>query len=136
MSLSNQLAKSPGNNQPLDIEALFYTTGTEISVFTLNRAHELEGWQRWLWQEVFHEDFELMQEIDAEFWQQLEQEATRKQALKRLPQQLVVFTLLDLPPIQLQFCAVWDNILMSSFCTTTLRRNTGQIVSIRSGKAL
>ncbi|MFX3620616.1 MAG: exodeoxyribonuclease V subunit gamma [Acinetobacter radioresistens] len=95
--------KAWGQNQPLDIEALFYTTGTEISAFTLNQAHELEGWQRWLWQEVFHEDFELMQEIDAEFWQQLEQEATRKQALKRLPQQLVVFTLLDLPPNQLQF---------------------------------
>lgn len=95
--------KAWGENRSLDIEALFYQTGTEISAFSLNQAHELEGWQRWLWQEVFHSDFELMQEIDVEFWQQLEHEATRKQALKRLPQQLVVFTLLDLPPIQLQF---------------------------------
>lgn len=92
-----------GQNKPLPIEQMFFKTNTEISEFTLNQAHELETWQRWLWQEVFHQDFEQMQSIDALFWEILDDPETRQAALKKLPSQLVIFTLLDLPPMQLAF---------------------------------
>ena len=92
-----------GQNKPLPIEQMFFKTNTEISEFTLHQAHELETWQRWLWQEVFHQDFEQMQSIDAMFWEILDDPERRKAALKKLPSQLVIFTLLDLPPMQLAF---------------------------------
>lgn len=92
-----------GANRELDIEQLFFKTDTEISAFTLNQARELEAWQRWLWQAVFDADFRQMEQIDEKFWQALSDPARQPQALKKLPRQLVVFTLLDLPPKQLQF---------------------------------
>lgn len=92
-----------GQNKELPVEDMFFKTNSDISEFTLNQARELEAWQRWLWQEVFHQDFEQMQSIDALFWEILEDPETRKTALKKLPQQLVIFTLLDLPPVQLAF---------------------------------
>ena len=92
-----------GQNKQLPIEQMFFKTNTEISEFTLHQAHELEAWQRWLWQEVFHQDFEQMQSIDAMFWEILDDPETRQAALKKLPSQLVIFTLLDLPPMQLAF---------------------------------
>lgn len=92
-----------GQNKELPIEDMFFKTNSDISEFTLNQARELEAWQRWLWQEVFHQDFEQMQSIDAMFWETLDHPETRKAALKKLPQQLVIFTLLDLPPMQLEF---------------------------------
>ena len=92
-----------GQNKPLPIEQMFFKTNTEISEFTLHQAHELETWQRWLWQEVFHQDFEQMQSIDAMFWEILDDPERRQAALKKLPSQLVIFTLLDLPPMQLAF---------------------------------
>ena len=92
-----------GQDKALPIEHMFFNSNTDISEFTLNQAYELEAWQRWLWQAVFHQDFEQMQSIDALFWQTLDDEHTRAAALKRLPSQVVVFTLLDLPPTQLAF---------------------------------
>ncbi len=52
---------------------------------------------------TFPSGFLEIEKIDELFWQQLDNEQTRTQALKRLPQQVVLFTLLDLPPSQLQF---------------------------------
>ncbi len=92
-----------GQNKELNIENMFFKTNTEISVFTLNQAQELEAWQRWLWQEVFDQDFKEMEEIDVLFWQALGSPKQPNDVLKKLPNQLVVFTLLDLPPSQLQF---------------------------------
>ncbi len=92
-----------GNNQNLNVEQLFFNVGTEIEQFKLEQATELEAWQRWLWQSVFAEDFKQVAHIDTLFWQRLDDPSTRQQALNRLPEQLVVFTLLDLPPVQLQF---------------------------------
>ena len=37
------------------------------------------------------------------FWQIMDDDLQRPQALKKLPSQLIIFTLLDLPPSQLQF---------------------------------
>ena len=92
-----------GKNQALALEGMFFKTNTDISEFTLTQAQELEAWQRWLWQDVFHQDFEQMQSIDAMFWQILDNPETRSAALKKLPPQLVIFTVLDLPPMQLAF---------------------------------
>ncbi len=69
----------------------------------MQQTQELERWQRWLWQQHFHEDFMQMQQIDELFWQELDHPERQKKALSRLPEQIVVFTLLDLPPSQLQF---------------------------------
>ena len=92
-----------GRGQELDLEKQFFTTNQQISAFTLNQAQELESWQRWLWQHTFHEDFVEMQSIDADFWQIMDDDVKRENALRKLPSRLIVFTLLDLPPSQLQF---------------------------------
>ena len=99
---SNWLA-AWGQDRALDIEKLIVQKDQQISAFTLQQTQDLERWQRWLWQQHFHENFLQMQNIDHLFWQVLEQPETQKQALLRLPQQIIVFTLLDLPPSQLQF---------------------------------
>ncbi len=92
-----------GQDQALDIENLFFKTNTEISAFNLNHAQQLESWQRWLWQHTFHEDYLEMLSIDIEFWKILDDSEKCAHALKQLPKKLVVFTLLDLPPSQMQF---------------------------------
>ncbi|MHA3103937.1 exodeoxyribonuclease V subunit gamma [Acinetobacter sp. ANC 3791] len=95
--------KAWGNNRELDIEQLFQADEHGIALYQLEQVQQLEAWQRWLWQEVFHADFVQMQQIDRDFWAILDDPEQRKAALKRLPQQLLIFTVLDLPPTQLQF---------------------------------
>ncbi|MFV5423336.1 exodeoxyribonuclease V subunit gamma, partial [Acinetobacter baumannii] len=92
-----------GQGRSLDIEKYIAHKDKEVSAFTLQQTQELERWQRWLWQQHFHDDFMQMQQIDELFWQELEHPERQKKALSRLPQQIVIFTLLDLPPSQLQF---------------------------------
>lgn len=92
-----------GQNKALDIENLISKTDQQISAFSLQQTQQLEAWQRWLWQNHFHDDYVEMQTIDAEFWQFLDNQQSRAQALAQLPAQVIVFTLLDLPPSQLQF---------------------------------
>lgn len=102
-SCSGNWLNSWGRDQSLDIEKLIVNRDQAISAFQLQQAQELETWQRWLWKEHFHQDFLEIEKIDDLFWQQLDNEQIRRQLLKRLPQQVVLFTLLDLPPSQLQF---------------------------------
>lgn len=92
-----------GQGRELDLEQQFFKTNQQVSAFTLNQAQQLERWQRWLWQHTFHEDFIEMQSIDADFWQVMDDPERRQKVLKKLPSRLIVFTLLDLPPSQLQF---------------------------------
>ncbi|WP_096910965.1 MULTISPECIES: exodeoxyribonuclease V subunit gamma [Acinetobacter] len=92
-----------GQNKALDIENLISQTDQQTSAFTLQQTEQLEAWQRWLWQNYFHDDFVEIQGIDADFWHLLDNDQTRSQALAQLPNQVIVFTLLDLPPSQLQF---------------------------------
>ncbi|EOR03107.1 exodeoxyribonuclease V subunit gamma [Acinetobacter genomosp. 15BJ] len=92
-----------GQNKALNIEQLIAQTDQQTSAFSLQQTEQLEAWQRWLWQNYFHDDFIEMQSIDADFWQLLDNEQTRSRALAQLPSQVVVFTILDLPPSQLQF---------------------------------
>lgn len=90
-----------GQDRPIDVESLISPQSKNISLYNLEQAESLEAWQRWLWHEVFHEDFLKIKAIDTQFWQILE--ATKTTALKQLPRQVTIFTLLDLPPNQLQF---------------------------------
>lgn len=92
-----------GQNKALDIEQLIAKTDQQTSAFSLTQTEQLEAWQRWLWQNYFHDDFIEMQGIDADFWKALDNEQTRAKALAQLPNQVIVFTVLDLPPSQLQF---------------------------------
>ncbi|MBJ9721753.1 exodeoxyribonuclease V subunit gamma [Acinetobacter calcoaceticus] len=92
-----------GQGRALDIEKYIVQKDAEVTAFALHQTQELERWQRWLWQQHFHDDFLQMQQIDALFWQELEHPDHGKRAISRLPSQVVVFTLLDLPPSQLQF---------------------------------
>ncbi|UUM27862.1 exodeoxyribonuclease V subunit gamma [Acinetobacter colistiniresistens] len=92
-----------GQNKALDIENLISQTDQQTSAFTLQQTEQLEAWQRWLWLNYFHDDFVEIQGIDADFWHLLDNDQTRSQALAKLPNQVIVFTLLDLPPSQLQF---------------------------------
>ncbi|RFS29010.1 exonuclease V subunit gamma [Acinetobacter sp. SWAC5] len=110
--------KDWGNNQPLDLDKQFFmprplfpgldskeeqVQQQQISSFALAQAEQLEQWQRWLWHSEFHADFELMQSIDQNFWQVMDDPAQRVKALQALPKQVVLFTVLDLPPSQLSF---------------------------------
>jgi exodeoxyribonuclease V gamma subunit len=92
-----------GRGQALNLEQQFFKTNQQISAFTLNQAQELETWQRWLWQHTFHEDFIEMQSIDHDFWQIMDDEVQRPQALKKLPSQLIIFTLLDYHRVNYSF---------------------------------
>ena len=92
-----------GRDQELNVEQHFFKTNTEISAFNLEQAQNLECWQRWLWQHTFHDDYVEMQSIDRDFWEVMDDAEKRQHALKKLPAQVIVFTLLDLPPSQLQF---------------------------------
>src|SRR5690606_27278482 len=75
----------------------------QVADFVKIQARELEAWQRWLWQHVFQEDYAKILEIERLYWERLENPETRSEALKRLPAQIVVFSLLELPPSQLDF---------------------------------
>ncbi len=92
-----------GQGRALDIEKYIVQKDEEVTAFALHQTEELERWQRWLWQQHFHDDFVQMQQIDALFWQELVHPDRSKRAISRLPNQVVIFTLLDLPPSQLQF---------------------------------
>ena len=92
-----------GRNEPLNIEQQLQYMNDQDSSFKFAQAQQLESWQRWLWLHTFHEDFMEMQSIDHDFWSVLEDVNLQKAALKKLPKQLIIFTLLDLPPSQLQF---------------------------------
>lgn len=92
-----------GQGRALDIEKYIVQKDEEVTAFALHQTQELERWQRWLWQQHFHDDFLQMQQIDALFWQEIEHPDRSKWAISRLPHQVVIFTLLDLPPSQLQF---------------------------------
>lgn len=92
-----------GENRALDIEQLMGQARQEISAFQFQHAQDLEAWQRWLWQNHFHQDYLDILNIDDLFWQLLDGAQSRETALQRLPKQVVVFTVLDLPPMQLQF---------------------------------
>lgn len=92
-----------GRGQALNIEQQFLKTDQQVSAFRLAQAQELEQWQRWLWMHIFHEDFAEMQMIDTLFWQVFDHPQLREDALKNLPEKIVVFTLLELPPQQLNF---------------------------------
>ncbi|MEI2557482.1 exodeoxyribonuclease V subunit gamma [Acinetobacter pittii] len=92
-----------GQGRALDIEKYIVQKDEEVTAFALHQTEELERWQRWLWQQHFHDDFLQMQQIDALFWQELDHPDRSKRAITRLPNQVVIFTLLDLPPSQLQF---------------------------------
>ncbi|WP_447506900.1 exodeoxyribonuclease V subunit gamma [Acinetobacter oleivorans] len=92
-----------GQGRALDIEKYIVQKDEEVTTFALHQTEELERWQRWLWQQHFHDDFVQMQQIDALFWQELDHPDRSKRAISRLPNQVVIFTLLDLPPSQLQF---------------------------------
>ncbi|MGN5763403.1 exodeoxyribonuclease V subunit gamma [Acinetobacter calcoaceticus] len=102
-SCSSNWLSTWGQNKALDIEQLIAKTDQQTSAFSLNQTEQLEAWQRWLWQNYFHDDFIEMQRIDADFWQTLAHAQTRDKALAQLPNQVIVFTVLDLPPSQLQF---------------------------------
>lgn len=71
----------------------------DVVAYQLAQAMQLEAWQRYLWRALFAEKFRAIQAIDNKFWQVL----LAGQGGRQLPQQIYVFTLLELPPSQLNF---------------------------------
>lgn len=92
-----------GQGRGLNLEQQFFKTDQQLSAFQLSQAQELEQWQRWLWVHTFHDDFVEMGLIDKLFWEIFDNPDQRHKALQCLPEKVVVFTLLDLPPQQLDF---------------------------------
>ncbi|MFC3903378.1 DNA helicase/exodeoxyribonuclease V, gamma subunit [Acinetobacter marinus] len=70
--------------------------------YQIQQAQQLEQWQRFIWHEEFAADFQQIESIDQAFWQTLTGEFA-EQAIRRLPPQIYIFTLLELPPSQLNF---------------------------------
>lgn len=98
---SNNWLQSWSHNQPANVETWF--NGAPDDLLKLQHTLHLEEWQRWLWFQLFAEEYSRFKEVDADFWSCIESETTRRGALASLPRQLIVFTLLDLPPQQLNF---------------------------------
>ncbi|WP_180113600.1 exodeoxyribonuclease V subunit gamma [Acinetobacter sp. YH12063] len=109
-------------NQPLNIMQLTGLKPEQADEYLPTQARQLEHWQRWLWHQVFQKDFNDRQEIDNKFWfalaraeqnrqQQFDLDAEdderdddeRHQTYNGLPEQIFVFTTLELPPAQLKF---------------------------------
>ncbi len=93
-----------GRNQALAIEQRLRRSAEEkpleeVAAYQLAQAMQLEAWQRYLWRALFAEKFKAIQTIDQKFWQAL----LHEQGRYKLPQQVYVFTLLELPPSQLNF---------------------------------
>ncbi|MEB3766999.1 exodeoxyribonuclease V subunit gamma [Acinetobacter sp. MD2] len=102
-SCSHNWLKQWGKQQPLDIEQLVPIHGSPVSEEKLLQLQQLEAWQRWLWLEVFNTDFIEMQQVDQDFWEILDDPMQREAALAQLPQQISIFTILELAPSQLYF---------------------------------
>ncbi len=107
-------------NQPLNIVRLAGLKPEQAEAHPPQQALELEQWQRWLWHAVFRQDFNVRHDIERKFWQALERaeqgaltgdaqdadsadEHERHQTHNGLPEQIFVFTTLELPPAQLKF---------------------------------
>lgn len=88
-------------DKPANVEGWF--NGDEDDVTRLQQAVNLERWQRWLWFTLFAEEYQRFQEVDSDFWKAVQGVETRRNALASLPRQLIVFTVLELPPGQLNF---------------------------------
>ena len=114
--------KAWSKNQPLNILQLAGLKPQQAEEYLPTQASQLEHWQRWLWHHVFQKDFNDRQEIDHKFWlalaraeqnrqQQFDlgieehdvEDDERHQTHNGLPEQIFVFTTLELPPAQLKF---------------------------------
>lgn len=64
---------------------------------------QLEVAQRWLWQTLFDDDYRYRQRLEAQFWQAFDDPNPRaaKACRERLPKQLLLFTVQQLPPTEL-----------------------------------
>lgn len=93
--------KSWSMNKPIDIESLF--NGNKEDLVKLQQVSNLEEWQRWLWVNLFADEYERFKEVDRDFWSVLDDVSSRRNALASLPTQVIVFTLVELPPQQLKF---------------------------------
>lgn len=98
---SNNWLQAWSQNRPANVEQWF--NGAAGDELKLQHALKLEEWQRWLWYHLFADEYARFREVDDEFWTCMDSELTRRSALASLPRQLIVFTLLDLPPQQLNF---------------------------------
>lgn len=78
-------------------EAAVQQSQPHVVHYAMTQAATLEAWQRYLWQQLFAEDFNAIQQIDTQFW------AALTQTQRPLPKQIYVFTVLELPPSQLDF---------------------------------
>ncbi|OUY08885.1 hypothetical protein CAP51_04525 [Acinetobacter populi] len=98
-----------GNDEALNIEKWIRQPEKEIQQsqphvveHAIAQAQSLEAWQRFIWKNEFAKDFADMQKIDTDFWDALKgQDAALY--INRLPKQIYLFTLLELPPSQLFF---------------------------------
>ncbi|AOA57170.1 exodeoxyribonuclease V subunit gamma [Acinetobacter larvae] len=90
-------------DQALNVEQLLNVSEHADAAYQLEQAQQLEAWQRWLWQQGFAQDFAEILAVDQAFWATLDDPQQRNDALAQLPAQVVVFTLLELPPNQLKF---------------------------------
>lgn len=86
------------NNQPVAVEALLNKQDLDETAQKnhLEKALQLEHWQRALWFYLFADYYQRIQQIKSSFFE-IEHLATR------LPPQLYIFTVLDLAPTEWQF---------------------------------
>lgn len=86
-----------------------------VSEIELQRAKEIATWQGFLWHRLFAERFQQIVQVEQQFWRNAQDTPAK------LPSPLVVFTLLDLAPAQLDFLrqlAQYTNVVIFHFNPT------------------
>ena len=93
----------PKSSDSVQVEAIEFhelnqTQKTNDRLYPLQQAMALERWQRFLWLEIFAQDYAAIQALENEFWHRLQQGY-----VSGLPKQVYVFTIQQLAPSQLNF---------------------------------
>lgn len=71
-----------------------------VPEWLMNRYAEMQPWQALLWRELFAPAFEQREALMQQFWQVLARDPAKR---RELPRTLTVFTVLQLPPAELDF---------------------------------
>ena len=89
-----------GQNKHLDIDVQLRKNDAETPDWLVERYKQMENWQQFLWHSLFAKQFDEYQGVRTRFWKILAENEHKQQ---QLPQRLIIFTVLQLPPAEFNF---------------------------------
>lgn len=89
-----------GENKHLDIEVQLHKKDATTPDWLVERYGQMEKWQQFLWYSLFAKQFDEYQGVRTRFWSILDKNESKQ---KLLPQSLIIFTVLQLPPAEFNF---------------------------------